>query len=71
MYTTRHIDPQAFLDAVVSCAYLDCPIEARRALQISDVGHVRFRPALPNEFADEWTVTTTERGGYPVTMVTL
>lgn len=74
IYTNRHVDKAAFLDAVKIMTGSDIPDDARAALNLEDVEYIRFRPMSPSEargYGITWGVMETERGGYPVTAVKL
>lgn len=75
IYTLGHKDPSEFLKAVRSFAKSDVPQDARDALTVEDVEHLRFRPMSPSE-ARSWgcgsgVMETIEPRGYGVTAVKL
>jgi hypothetical protein len=74
IYTNGHVDPEKFLEAVRSMRESELPDDARAALTMEDVQHIRFRPMSPTEARGhglDWGVFTTEIGGYQVTAVML
>jgi hypothetical protein len=74
IYTNKHVDKSEFLDAVKSMRGSNVPDDARAALTIEDVEHIRFRPMSPTEARGNgisWGVFETDTGGYPVTAVKL
>jgi hypothetical protein len=74
VYTNGHVDKTAFLEAVKVMAGSDIPDDARGALELEDVEHIRFRPMSPSEARGNgltWGVMQTEDRGYPVTAVKL
>lgn len=74
IYTNGHVDPLVFLDAVRAMKGSDVPEDARAALTVEDVEHIRFRPMSPTEARENGLtsgVFQTETGGYPVTAVRL
>lgn len=74
IYTYGHFDKAAFLEAVKSMTGSDIPDDARAALELEDVEHIRFRPMSPSETRSNGLtsgVMETLQGGYPVTAVKL
>ena len=74
IYDNGHIDPEEFLRAVREMKGSDIPDEARAALTVADVQHIRFRPMSPTEAKSQgydFGVMKTKVGGYPVTVVML
>jgi len=74
LYTNKHVDKAAFLEAVRTMVGSDIPEDARASLSLDDVEYIRFRPMSPTEARSHgitWGVMETETGGYPVTAVKL
>lgn len=74
VYTNGHVDKPSFLEAVKIMTGSDIPEDARGALELEDVEHIRFRPMSPSEARGNgltWGVMETDEGGYPVTAVKL
>ena len=74
IYTNGHIDKLTFLESVKTMTGSDIPEDARGALGLDDVEHIRFRPLSPSEARNNGLtqgVMQTDEGGYPVTAVKL
>jgi hypothetical protein len=74
IYTNGHVDKTAFLEAVKVMSGSDIPEDARGALELEDVEHIRFRPLSPSEARGSGLtsgVMQTNEGGYLVTAVKL
>lgn len=74
IYTTGHVDKSAFLEAAKAMTGCDTPDDARAALGLDDVEHIRFRPMSPSEAASHgltWGVMQCAAKGYKVTAVKL
>lgn len=74
VYTNKHVDKSAFLDAIKTMIGSDIPDDARDALTLEDIEYIRFRPMSPTEARGHgitWGVMETEDGGYPVTAAKL
>ena len=75
IYDNGHVDPALFLNRVREMKGSDVPEDARAALTVADVDHVRFRPMSPTEASNAGVksgITEAEEGrGYAVTRVIL
>lgn len=76
IYALGNLEPECFLALVRRKQDSDIPFEAREALDVLDVEHVRFRPMSPSEArawgCDSGVIEATEGDrGYAVTRVIL